>query len=496
MGGGDWSEHLGRMQAVQAFGQWDSLSRFVHQTDTIFPPGLHWAMAVVGSQTGHGEAAIGRAMVLWLILTALAVGAVTWRLTRDDRATALTVGATFATPALGAVALTYYFDLPMTAWLWMATAWLLWWRPRIPELAGAGAGVFWFAAAITKWTALPFGVVMLGGALLTHCDGEAWSPREVLKRVRAGAVTGGVMFVLVRWFFSITDVSWRAMSENTMGDPGAWSSRDDLLAGLTGKLQPLSVDRVEAYIVDLGTTIYSPLLAVAVVAGVLAWGIRDRRGLLFVFGTVVGQWAVLFLLVPPADPRFLIPLAPALTYAAVLGLVRLPPRARGIAAALALGVGLAVIADVHHGAPHALNARWSADGDRLHGYLKGRGLSIDSTDQKTGWMRADMGPPPFAPDREAVFAALASCAEADELVVGEGTLLDAGDTTWWQYRVRLAAVRGESDFELIEEVRYRPSELYAVAAVRGAAPRGTWTEAGAVGEVRIYASHAGLCDPG
>lgn len=491
-GGGDWAEHLARMQTLQAWSGGSTLRQFVAQTDTIFPPGLHWWMGGIGSVLGHSEAAVGRSMVLWLLLLAASVGTCVWSLTANARASWLAVATISAIPAVAAVSLTYYFDLPMTALLWAATAALLLLRPELPELGGLLAGTLWFAAAITKWTALPFGVVMLGGALLAHREGESWSRSEAVRRGRAAAALGVTTALLTKWWFGITDVSWRAMSDNTMGDPGAWTRAGSLLDGLTGKLQPFSADRVAAYGVDLFTAVFSPLIGLLIVVLVAVWAVRDRRGGMLLIGTAVGQWAVLFTLVPPADPRFLLTLAPALVIAAVLGLEALPSAVRGPLAAAWIAIALLVIGDVHHGTPNPLNARWSASGDQVHGYLKGRGLSLDSTDAKTGWMRADMGPPRFAPDREELWAVVAGCS-ASRLAVQEGALKDPTDQTWWQYRAALARHLGGADFAAVTALQGLDDPVPTLAVVTTAPSEPGWEELGRWRSVLLLGRAGAVC---
>ena len=179
--GGDWSEHFDRIYAVARWQAREDPVTFLQASDLAYPPLLHWVMGLVGSVVGHGEEAIGRAMPLWLLLLAAAVGLCAFRLSGSARLGWLVVAGTAATPALGAIALTYYFDLPMTALLWTSVAVLLLLRPVVPEVAGFLAGAFWFLAAITKWTALPFGAAMLAGALLVHRPDERWTWAEVLR---------------------------------------------------------------------------------------------------------------------------------------------------------------------------------------------------------------------------------------------------------------------------------------------------------------------------
>jgi hypothetical protein len=463
--GGAWAEHSARILTIRMWGsEVPALELFAKQTDTLYPPFLHWTMGAVGALIGHGEVEIARAMTLWLVLLAFAAGLVAWRLSGWGSVGWLVVATTVCVSAIASLRLVYYYDLPMTALLWLGLAWMLLVRRRSPELAGVGGGLLWFLATITKWTALPFGFAMLVGALLVHCPQEEWSRREALRRARAGVATGGCFGLLLWTWTSWTTISWQAANSMMMGDPGT-SGVVGRIVQMMDSLEPLSIARLAHYPADLGVLIFSPLIAVLVLGLGCVWLHRDRRGAPLLGLTVLGQWAVLLWLVPTQKGRFLITLAPALVIAAVLGLSGLPRRARVVVAVLWVTCSLLVVADVQHGTPNGLNQRWSL-GPRPYVYRTGRGLSIDSSEANTGWRRADMLGTPFAPERERLWERVRAC-EGEVLVVEMGVLRDSADRTWWEYRNDLAGIRrGRRFVEIIEMRSYVPDDRDAVVVTR------------------------------
>lgn len=500
-GGGDWAEHLARVQVVHSASGDAPLGQWIAQTDGIYPPMLHGSMGLVGAVVGHGEVAIGRAMVLWLLLLAAAAGLCAARITGERRDGWLVAAGTASVPALAAVSLTYFYDLPMTALLWCATAALLWLRPRSPELAGLAAGLLWTGAALTKWTALPFGVAMMAGALIVHLPEERWDRREVVRRLRAALVLAVTTALGVLGFFGLSTVSWRSMSDTTMGDPDAWAMAAEgetvgLLAGLADRLPPFSWSRLGGYPLDLVLSILSPLLALLVLVLLVVWLIRDRRGAALVAAVCLGQWAILFWLVPPADPRFAFTLTPALVLAAALGVGRLPPRVRFGLMAGWMAVALWVAWDVHHGAAGPLDRAWTLQPDRPTSLLSGRGISILSGDQRTGWMRADATAPIFRPDREQLWALLAAC-DAPALAVQEGALADSTDPTWWRYRNLLAWIEGEVGFDRVVSLEgFDPEGASAVAVSRGGSPGPGWSRVDELAGLVVWGNRPGLCPAG
>jgi hypothetical protein len=500
IGGGDWDEHLARVRIATS---WQGrgnlpLSLWAATSDGIYPPFLHYVMATLGGVFGHGDAAVGRTMVLWLLLLSGSAGLVGWRISGVGRTGWLVAAATATVPGLAAASLTYFFDLPMTALLWLGVALLLLLRPRAPEVAGILAGLCWFAAGLTKWTALPFGVVMFAGALLVHLPGEGLNRGEVWVRLRTGAALAVVSGLLFRLWFGISVTSWQGMSQNSMGDSAAWSwtGLGGLSSWLDARLQPFSWERLAGYPADLTTSLLSPLLALGTLVLVAVWFAGGRRrGLTLIAATCLGQWAVLFWLVPVTDPRFLFTLLPALLLAATLGLDRLPKRAF-----LPVVIAWTVVAlwaswDVHHGDAGLLNRYWSATPDRQHGFLSGRGLSIRSGDAKTGWRRSDDEGEVFPPSRAELWSTVAACG-GSVLVVQQEVIRDTTDFTWWQYRNGLAQLRGEPAFVEVSQLQgWQDGGTPAVGVTLGAAPGPGWERVQRRDRGAIWRSDPSLCRP-
>ena len=498
IGGGDWDEHLARVRIATSWAARGDLplSLWAATTDGIYPPFLHYAMGLLGGLFGHGEAAVGRTMVLWLLLLSGSAGLVGWRISGTARVGWTVAAATATVPGLAAAALTYFFDLPMTALLWLGLALLLLLRPKAPEVAGILAGLCWFAAGLTKWTALPFGLVMFAGALLVHLPGEGLNRGEVWVRLRTGAALAVVSGLLFRWWFGVSVTSWQGMSQNSMGDAGAWSwtGLGGLSSWLHARLQPFSWDRLASYPADLATSLLSPLLAVGAAILVGAWlaGGR-RRGLALVGSVCLGQWAVLFWLVPVTDPRFLFTLVPALVLAAALGLERLSKRAITPVTVAWITVALWASWDVHHGDAGLLNHYWSATPDRQHGFLSGRGLGIRSGDAKTGWVRSDEVKEAFPARREELWSLVAGCG-ASTLVVQQEVVRDMTDYTWWQYRDRLAQLRGEPAFAEVSQLQgWQDRGGPAVAWTLGAAPGPGWERVQRLDGAALWRNDPSLC---
>jgi hypothetical protein len=500
VGGGDWSEHLARVAAVEA---WQSEvasapAAFIAVTDTSYPPFLHYVMGVVGAVTGHGEVAVGRAMVLWLLLLSASVGICAWRITDEPRTGWLAAAGAALIPGVAASAIIYFYDLPMTALLWLSLALLLLLRRGMPEIAGVLAGVVWACACVTKWTALPFGAVMLAAGLLVHRPKETFNRGELFHRGRslvAIAVSAGLL--LWGWF-SVSTVSWRTMSETSMSDPNAWTVDQgrgvlELLAGLGDKVAPFSWSRLFSYPVDLALGLFSPLLALALLALLVLWAVRDRRGALLVVVLCAGQWALLFFLVPRADPRFLMTLAPALVLASVFALGQLPPR---WAAGLAIGwavIALWVVWDVHHVRQGPLSGYWSATPHRQHGFISGRGVGLRSGDPGTAYVRLDETEVVFEPRREQLWQAAVGC-EPEVLLYDTGVLIDSADDTWWRYRWKLARIRGEPAPQTVSPMGpHGPSGLRTLIVTLGAEPEGAWSRAGRLDRWTLWEAPAGSC---
>jgi len=459
-GGADWSDHLARLEAVWGLSNLESLGlrEYIDQVDHQYPPMLRWCMGLVGAVVGHGAATIQRAMVLWLVLLALGSGLVGYQITRSRALGAAVAAGTASIPALGAVAVHYYYDLPMAAWLWLAAAALLWGRRQAPVLGAVIAGCLFVAACLTKWSALPVGAIILGGALLVRLPQEMHAPRW-RPRLQAAAALAATSGLLLGAWRAVSTRSWEDMHATTFhGDQQPWGT-------LGGRLElgPLWLwlpepQRVLVYPLKLAAEVLSPLLAVAAALLLVRWMVADRRGGAFIVLALGGQLAFLIVAVPAIDSRFLMPALPALILACALGLAGLRPRTRTALGGGWLAVSLLVLVDVHHGVHGPAAGPWSLADDGAAMPIEGRGLSIESIENTTGWVRRDANwsspvegepvllPTGFLPEREAIWRRLALCDADHLLATSRAADGDGGLGTWLVYRNTLAAVQGEPHF--------------------------------------------------
>lgn len=443
-------EHLARLRLVLRIDQGvgpDPLSALV-QLDGLYPPGLHLLTAALSPVIGHtAEAAVGTGLLWWAGL-ALAVGrcAATLR----PGAGPWAVAATAAVPALHASATRYYYDLPMTALLWVAVALVLGAVRGRALLRGGAAGLVLAAACLVKWSALPFGLPLVAGALLVL--GRADRGAALRAGLAAATVGGG----LVGLFVLGGSTSFGAMSGATFQPPvGADAGALARLAGLPGGealramlLQAAALDgaRLAFYPARMAATVLSPALALAAAPLLAAWA-RDRAPgwpLLLVGG--LGTGAFVLLLVPPLDDRFLLTLAPAVALAAGLGGAALPARARPPAAILGAVVSLLVAGDLHlrpAGQPLHTQAGQLRD-DALDGrritWRPGAGSSWDLR----GWARSDDARRDRTRLRAALDRRLSACRPADLAAAAPGSITAFGEDNWFAYRQALAALDGRT----------------------------------------------------
>ena len=183
--GGDsvYTEHRDRLHVLEALRRAD-LSQprlLVRSLDNAYPPGLHVFTAALGALSGHWVDDVVWTGLVWLALLALGVGGCAAALTGSRLAGLAAFGATMLLPAGQAAATRYYYDLPMSAWLWI----MLWgararWERR-PGRGGVGAGALLAMACLTKWTAASFGVMFLCCAAVTPAARQVYRlPRRAL----------------------------------------------------------------------------------------------------------------------------------------------------------------------------------------------------------------------------------------------------------------------------------------------------------------------------
>lgn len=501
-------EHLARLRLQirieQGIGP-GPLSALV-QLDGLYPPGLHLLTTAAAPLIGHTAEAVAWTGLIWWAGLALATARAAEALRPGAGPWAAV--ATAAIPALHASATRYYYDLPMTTLLWAALATLLHAERGRPLARGAAAGLLFSAACFVKWSALPFGLPMVAGAL-THL----WlRDRRVAARVGLATllVTGGI----IGGFIASGSTSFGAMTGSTFQpppgvEPAALASIGQMPGGPVLRamlLQATTIDpaRMSFYPTRLIATVLSPTLAVAGLPLLFAW-LRDRAPgwpLPVVGGATT--FAFILLLVPPLDERFLLTLAPAFGLAAGLGGAALPGRLRPIAAILGALASLAVAADFHL-RPTTVPMHDQA-GQLRDDALDGRRVVLrpgaGSSWDLRGWARSDTARRDRTRLRRALDQRLSSCAGADLEAGVPGVITAAGDDNWFAYREALAAVEGRpvgphwpTDTPAPASVRIRADPPAALGADIAPLPSHQWTVQDPDGGpgVRIASAQPGLC---
>ena len=392
--GAAYIEHAIRVELVEQIrtgehhGAWDLLVRADGESH---PPMLHLAHAAAGVAVGHDAATQARLAPLWLVLLAGALALVGRALGGGRAAAAAWVGALLLPAAHGAATRVHY-DLPMTALLWAAVAVLLTalGTGRGRWAAALIAGLALFAAALTKWTAVPYGAAMLLGVALTPVG----SVRARLATVGGAAVLAGAGIAAY-------------LAETT-----------ESFSGGTLAIGEAGIGSLGWYAVHGVLAVLSPIGAILLAGLAWRWWRSGRTGVGLVGAVVLGHLAFLVVMVSVLDERFLLTLAPALVLAASLGWSALPGGARqrsGVAISALLS-GVAV--DMHVGP----------------GWLTG-----DSVERR-GWARAATTPDDEPARRAAAWRLVQDCG-VQRLGV-PGGIADSGDVWWLRYRSALARLNG------------------------------------------------------
>jgi hypothetical protein len=313
--------------------------------------------------TGHSIEATARLATLWLFLLALAVCSVGRSLAGPRAGLAAGVGVLLL-PSLGGYATRYYYDIPMTALLWVMVAVAVRTWGRRPWFGGLSSGLLWAAAALTKWTALPFGAAMLLGAAVTGTIRQTQGGQRLRQLARSvlpfAAAVGGCTILLTGYLSAVgEDSSLNVMLGQMWAQftPSEAGARDPLgpLAQFLSSAQSLSSEasgsKLGFYALSLATAIFSPLLAGAAVLLSLRWVQTSRAGLSLFAATSAGQIGFLLVLVPVADERFLITMAPCLVLIAAVGWASLTRLSRRRTGGLILASALLVALEAHLGIP-------------------------------------------------------------------------------------------------------------------------------------------------
>ena len=467
--GAAWLEHEARLHfALQwrdhaGAGLWERILA----GDGQYPPLLHFVTLGFSRWTGYRVEDVAWTGLLWLALLAAAVAACAWAITRSSLATSAAATLVFLWPTGPAVATRYYYDLPLTAVLWVTAAVALagWdgaspldrrWR-RVPRFLaqlvvvlpfGALVGLLAAIACGFKWTALAFAPLMVGAAFLcpVHRDGLRW--RLPVRLLGLGVATALGCYLLWTVGLSLGERGSLAITLNDMWPgvgtelykaEGLWSfdaARQAMPPGgasdspLRGMFYPLT----------LITAVLSPLFAATLAGPLVHWVRRDRRGAPFVLGVVGGQMMFLTLVISSLDERFLLTLAPAVLLAAAVGWSTLDPTRRTRWGALVIAAALCVSTDFHYGD----DLPWATPVDvRIPGAdtVRIRGLGLGDSWEQRGWARLDSQANPRVQARAMLWSLMHQCGYGPEaLRNADSGSTPFGERDWLDYGSMLEAL--------------------------------------------------------
>ena len=486
-------EHTARLDLVQTLAKadfgphgGDTIGSFIEDLDGSFPPLLHLVTAAAGAMGSHSVAGVQWMGLLWLLLLAAAIAGIARTLTGSNAIAAASCCAVGLLPAVHASATRYYYDLPMTSLLWLMVLALLALGQRA-VLASLLTGLLFFAACITKWTALPFGLLMIAGAALCRIDSNSATTSKDLPRQVMAAVAAVVLASIATVVFldlagnhdsfsaMLGDIGERGEIWGPQGvDTGRFAAFSD---HILRDLQPLSAQRLRFYGVRTVTSVFSPGLLLMLLALSAVWALRSRRGWTLIACTVAGQGAFLLLRIPPTDERFVLTMAPALALTAALGWGKLSTATRIPISVVFIALSFAVAADFHLAPRDADSGPKRAIGEEGLSDLMLWGLN-DSSDQR-GWARYDQQRDNRDGAREALWSQLSTCKADVFKVASERSLVSEtgarGDLYWLRYRSRLSELQeaGRPRRVLLscDEANQDETQL-ALSAVRpGAEPR-------------------------
>ncbi len=421
-----WTEHLVRVRAalMRADGV-DAPFGWLAEADYEFPPLIHWVAVPLGDVFGRSPDVVEKFGLIWLVVLALATAGLGHALSGDRNAGLLAGALVALIPAVHGTALGYYYDLPMSAWLWAAAAALAWWGPSRPVRGGLAAGAAFVIACLGKWTALVLAPPLVLGVLLV-------SPARRRSAISA-AVAAGVAALGVAAVLAFTSTSLQLQLRNSYGvesGEGGFSLGGALQTVVAAGGAPFG-ETLSFLGVRLGIGAVGPVFAVLLLVASAVWLRRSRVGLALIACVVVGDILLIAWLFPALNDRWLVSMVPALAIVASIGVHELAPRRRAPAAAVILGMGLLTTWDFHHGDAHArvaVEAKAEADWNDLRSWG-----AASSSEPALGWARGDYLQRTFLENREWLWAQIVACGARDVFLEDPG-VVDNEDDPWWQYR--------------------------------------------------------------
>ena len=449
--GAEYIEHLSRLDVLAAARQLGSsgdLLSFVREADNAFPPLLHILTLPFGAVLGHRAEDVLLVGPLWLLVLACATAMIAGRLAASPRAAAAAGSGILLVPALQGFSTRYYYDLPMTALLWLGLAVLVAGRGRREGLAALIGGLLLCAAALIKWQALPIVAAMLVAVALAPDWGSpaaagAAGPRTLWMRLRLPLIAGTVCLLASLAYLGLVGPhnSLLAMLRDVTASPAA-----DVVAGAEPDLglDLLAPDlfRLIFYPLRLVTSVISPLIAILIAPLLWVWLRRRGAGRALLLLLAVGQLLFLLFVAPPLDDRFLVPFVPLVVLAAVFGWEQLADRSRVVMASAVLIGGLAVAMDFHT----EFTLPGSAQAQVLYRVtdrpgISFRGLGLSDSVEQRGWARLDSQGESRFRAREQLWSSLTRCDVQTLRVAPEDPMIgDYGDLFWFHYRSRYATL--------------------------------------------------------
>lgn len=399
--------------------------------DGDFPPLLHVATGVMIAPFGHTLNAAMVSGMVWVALLASSLGLLAARLSprggTDHVAGAAACTGVLLLASYQAVSFRYYFDVPMTALLWAGVAVLVTGWDREDRRVAVAAGLAFFAAVITKWTAVPFGGLMGLGLLWM----ARRSPPDARRRRVRAVLIGGTVAVGLSLAYGV--VTALGPGESSFG-----SMFDSFDSGDGAEVDLLTAYRVRFYPMWIVRSIVSPALTLLALPLLALWLARGRVAWALVTLTALGQLAWLVASMPVLDERFALTAVPALVLAAALGFGLLPRPGRWILGPLIVAVGLAVCWDAHFGRPGVFSI---ADPDWRIDHWRKLGLE-NAWNADGAWTRGDATGQDCAGLREQMWDLVQRC-EVDVIGIGEANAPLLGDGYWWSFKVAEHEVIGD-----------------------------------------------------
>jgi hypothetical protein len=446
-------EHVVRLRVLEAWRADAPFLEWIASFDDQFPPLMHLLTLPAGAVFGHHLGGIAWTGVLWLGALAALVSWTVRLLGGSTSAAAAGFAATMLWPAGHAFATRYYYDLPMTVFLWAIVPVALATWDRRPWLGGAAVGALITAACLVKWSALAFGPLLAIAAAGCARGPVGMSGKAHTLQLSHRALALGVAAI-------VSAAGTYGFATLFGADSSLAVMLSDMWPGLGGGLYPADSpdplaalawisengDRVGRstvlsdlpfYPVTLVTALLSPPLAALLAGCIGVWLLLDRRGLVLVLLAVGLQWAFLARALRVLDERFLITVVPALFVAGALGWSTLRVRPRRVVASLAFAAAVVVGVDFHYGVTPALSRPIPLSlGTSLPVTARGLGLA-DSVEQR-GWARWDSAVPARTAARIAINAALATCPGSRFLLADAPREASPfGERYWLEYRFLL-----------------------------------------------------------